>query len=166
MSENNKGIKQYSVDENFSYMDNVSVKTNFLILFKFLKIMVVKFNLFLEYFKQFQDSFSSDKLTETVLENIHSIKIIIEVNLNTDIGNSIQVTNNGKIFIVKRETSNKFIITRMEEGWLTDNFIIQCKLDNGHIVYPSIISTGESVELIFDDSYLKNINKILKIYIL
>ncbi len=139
-------IELNNLDSNQSFKTNLSIGTrNF-------KLLVLYLSKTLSFIKNLYEMIDVSNIVNSVLTSLETKKNILNIDVNLVIGTSVTQNIDNKIFRISRVDNFHVIITSENIlNWNTDNLIIQVKTIDGMIVYPTILTIENKIELYFND---------------
>lgn len=139
-------IELNNLDSNQSFKTNLSIGTrNF-------KLLVLYLSKTLSFIKNLYEMIDVSNIVNSVLTSLETKKSILNIDVNLVIGTSVTQNIDNKIFRISRVDNFHVIITSENIlNWNTDNLIIQVKTIDGMIVYPTILTIENKIELYFND---------------
>ena len=139
-------IELNNLDSNQSFKTNLSIGTrNF-------KLLVLYLSKTLSFIKNLYEMIDVSNIVNSVLTSLETKKNILNIDVNLVIGTSVIQNIDNKIFRISRVDNFHVIITSENIlNWNTDNLIIQVKTIDGMIVYPTILTIENKIELYFND---------------
>lgn len=152
-SQEEKEILDYlSQEENIIFSDTDSRKSfnsNNLLVNRNFKLLKLRFNLMHKSLKYVYSLINVDNIVQQVLDKMAQTKTVINIPVSLSAGKTI----NDNVFNISRDTNNVVTIKRMlsSDTWITDNYIVQIKTNNGDIVYPTIKTADNKIEIYFID---------------
>lgn len=103
-----------------------------------------------------------DNLVERVISKLQSTKVLIQINNELTVDEYEDQEVFGIIYRVTRTGENVISITNQtDESWNVSNIMINVKTVSGMIVYPTIITANNSIEINFNDGLSKLYNTFL-----
>lgn len=140
-----ENFENSTIPNNIEYQKNYSIKTNFLNLFKFVNISFDLFRIFKEYINYLKTQINASDIVNQVINNLQNNKFEFLLNINSELNISTPVTINNIYYKVTKTKINEFEITRDLTGWEVNKLIVQCKLIDGTIIYPKIITFANKI---------------------
>jgi hypothetical protein len=131
---------------------NQSFKTNLLISTRNFKSLVIYLANTLSFIKNLYETINPTYIITQVLSLLENTKNILDINVNLLINTSVTQTIGTKIYRISRIDDYQIRITGDNIiDWNTDNIICQVKDINGMIVYPTIITADNKIDIYFND---------------
>ena len=143
---------------------NQSYKTNILIFKRNFKKITEYLNVTLSFIKNLYNMIDINNIVLTVLSNIETVKTVLFVDSTLIINNSITQSIGTRIYRILRIDEYKIKITLDNSGttpWNVDNIIVCVKDLNGIIVYPTIVTNNNEINIYFNDIIGSNYKVIL-----
>lgn len=129
-----------------------SFKSNYLEGNRNFKSLVIYLSNTLSFIKNLYETIDIDNIVQSVLVLLESNKNILNISVNLVIGNSVTQNIGSKIYRITRVDNYQINITSDNIiNWETKNLIIQVKTIEGMVVYPTIVTTDNKIELYFND---------------
>lgn len=132
-------------------------KTNFLITTRNFKSLVIYLGNTLSFIKNLYETIDIQNIINSVLTLLETTKNVLNINVTLVVGTSVTQTIGTNIYRISRIDNYQISISGDNIiGWNTDNLICQVKDNNGMIVYPSIITKDNKIDIYFDDLITSN----------
>lgn len=134
-----------------------SFKTNLLIGTRNFKSLVIYLSNTLSFIKNIYQIIDTQNIINSVSELLETNKNVLNINVTLLVGTSITQTIGTNIYRINRIDNYQISITGDNIiNWNTDNLICQVKDNNGIIVYPTIITKDNKIDIYFDDLVTSN----------
>ena len=160
MSNINEIIENFEnsvIPNNIEYQKNFSIKTNFLNLFKFLNKSFELLKIFKEYINYLKTQINASDIVNQVITNLQDNKFEFILNINSELNISNPITINNIYYKVTKTKINEFEISRDLNNWEVNKLIVQCKLIDGTVIYPKIITFANKITIITTEPINSNI---------
>lgn len=139
-----------------------SFKTNFLLINKNNSKFILFVNYLLGFIKNLYETININTIVNLVLNNLQTQKLVLNINSTLIIGDSINQTLNGQTYKITRISNiNVSIECVTINDWNVDNLIIQVKTIDGTIIYPTINTNDNIINIYFNDIIGTNYNVII-----
>lgn len=126
------------IPTNIEYEDANSIKTNFIILFKYLNIGFRINVIIRKYIDYLKTQINAENIVNQVITNLLVNKLEFLLDHNYELNISSLVTIEETLYKVTKTKVNEFEIVRDAVGWNVSKLIIQVKMLDGTIIYPKI----------------------------
>lgn len=141
-----------------TYNNKHSVKTNFLNVFKIVRICIERIQIVIDYCKEIANSIDINNIIKLVLQSLNENKLSFQLEYQQVIDNSKIVTINEIVYKITRINQNTFHIEKDTNDWNVDKLGAFGKTLTGDVVYPKINTSENKVKIIFSDPPNENIN--------
>ena len=126
--------------------------TNFYVITGNFKLFQAQFINLSSFVKNIYNIINIQSIVSQVLTSLETNKNVLDIDTNLVIGNSVTQNIGQKIYRILRFDEYHIVITGDNIlNWDVDNIMCQVKDINGMIVYPTIVTKDNKIDLYFND---------------
>lgn len=155
-SEAKKKFEKTNFYERTDFNGSHSIKTNFLVLFKYLRKVFDNLEVVADYLKEVAKNASSKGQSLEVIKELRVSKPVFLLDMSKTIGTPYAVSIGTEIFNITKTSDKGFEITNTD--WNVDNLIVMAKDIDGNVLYPIIKTKSKIITIKFTEQQNKNIN--------
>lgn len=139
-----------------------SFKTNILIVKRNFTKLTTYLSVTLAFIKNLYETIDINQIVLSVLAQLESAKTALSVDSTLSVGTSVTQQTGTRIFRIERLNDFQVKITGDNiVNWNTDNIIVCVKTFDGNIVYPTVLTANNEINIYFNDIIGTNYKVIL-----